>query len=109
MAGKKYVVGHLYDEIGPWSELEYLTIAKECHEAGARFCLSSVPSNLVLPESLDAAPGLTAEGQSVEVLYADKKPRVCLLDPSATKELSPEDSEAFDIFLFGGILGSFLS
>ncbi|EPE34493.1 hypothetical protein GLAREA_10187 [Glarea lozoyensis ATCC 20868] len=105
MAGKTYVVEHLDDELGPWSELEYLTIAKECHEAGARFCLSSVPSNLVLPETLKAAPGLTAEGESVEVLYADKKSRVCLLDPSASKELSPEDSDAFEIFLFGGILG----
>lgn len=31
--------------------------------------------------------------------------RVCLLDPKAEKELSPEDGEAFDIFLYGGILG----
>ena len=37
-------------------------------------------------------------------MYPDKS-RVCLLDPSATKELSPEDGETFDVFLFGGILG----
>lgn len=107
MAGKTYIVEHLDDELGPWSELEYLTIAKESNDAGARFCLSSVPSNLVLPESLKVAPGLTAEGKSVEVLYAEQKSRVCLLDPAATKELSPEDGDTFDIFLFGGILGNF--
>jgi ribosome biogenesis SPOUT family RNA methylase Rps3 len=108
MAGKTYVVEHLDDELGPWSALEYLTIAKESHDSGARFCLSSVPSSLVLPESLKTAPGFAAEGQSVETLYAEKKSRVCLLDPAATKELSPEDSDAFDIFLFGGILGSWV-
>lgn len=107
MAGKTYVVEHLDDELGPWSELEYLTIAKESHEAGAKFCLSSVPSSLVLPDALKAAPGLTVDGKSVEEIYAEQKARVCLLDPSATKELSPEDGDHFDIFLFGGILGEF--
>jgi ribosome biogenesis SPOUT family RNA methylase Rps3 len=108
MAAKIYIVEHLDDELGDWSALEYLTIAKESHDAGARFCLSSVPSNLVLPESLKTAPGFAAEGQSVETLYAEKKSRVCLLDPAAAKELSPEDGDAFDIFLFGGILGLWL-
>lgn len=105
MAGKTYIVEHLDDELGPWSELEYLTIAKESHEAASRFCLSSVPPSLNLPDALRAAPGFTADGQSVETLYAENKTRVCLLDPSASKELSPEDGETFDVFLFGGILG----
>jgi len=30
---------------------------------------------------------------------------VCLLDPKAKRELSPEDSKRFTNFLFGGILG----
>jgi len=105
MAGKTYIVEHLDDELGPWSELEYVTIAKESYEAGAKFCLSSVPSSLVLPEALKAVPGFTVDGRSVEALYADDKSRVCLLDPSATKELSPQDGDIFDVFLFGGILG----
>jgi ribosome biogenesis SPOUT family RNA methylase Rps3 len=102
---KTYVVEHLDDELGPWSELEYLTIAKESHEAGSKFCLSSLPEKLALPEKLIAVPGFVAENRSVEVLFADTKNRVCLLDPSATKELSPADGELFDVFLFGGILG----
>ncbi|KUJ15673.1 DUF431-domain-containing protein [Mollisia scopiformis] len=105
MASKTYIVEHLDDELGPWSELEYVTIAKESHEAGAKFCLSSIPSTLVLPEALKVVPGFTADGRSVETLYAEDKSRVCLLDPSATRELSPQDSEIFDVFLFGGILG----
>lgn len=102
---KTYIVEHLDEELGPWSELEYVTIAKECNAAGAIFCLSSIPSALELPSALKAVAGFTAETQSVEVLYASDKSRVCLLDPSATKELAPVDSESFDVFLFGGILG----
>jgi ribosome biogenesis SPOUT family RNA methylase Rps3 len=105
MAGKTYIVEHLDEELGPWSELEYLTIAKESDQAGAKFCLSSIPPSLALPEALHAVPGFTADPRSVESLYEEDKARVCLLDPSATKELSPEDGEIFDVYLFGGILG----
>ena len=109
MAGKTYIVEHLDDELGPWSELEYVTIAKESHQAGSKFCLSSVPSTLELPVALRAVPGFTADSHSVETLYADDKSRVCLLDPAASKELSPEDGDTFDVFLFGGILGMYPS
>jgi ribosome biogenesis SPOUT family RNA methylase Rps3 len=34
------------------------------------------------------------------------KEKVCLLDPAAKEELSPKDAEKFDVFLFGGILGT---
>ncbi|CZS90349.1 probable DUF431 domain protein [Rhynchosporium agropyri] len=105
MTSKTYIVEHLDDELGPWSQLEYITIAKESHQAGAKFCLSSVPPTLALPEDLKAVPGFTADSNSVETIYANDKSRVCLLDPSASKELSPEDGKAFDVFLFGGILG----
>lgn len=81
-----------------------MTIAKESHENGASFFLTSVPASLELPERLKALPGFVAKPQSVEELYPEKS-RVCLLDPSATKELSPEDGDTFDVFLFGGILG----
>jgi ribosome biogenesis SPOUT family RNA methylase Rps3 len=109
MSWKKYIVEHLDEELGPWSELEYVTIAKESHQSGSEFCLSSVPPTLALPEALKAVPGFTADGRSVEAIYAEDKTRVCLLDPSATKELSPEDGDIFDVFLFGGILGECLT
>ncbi|RFU28698.1 hypothetical protein B7463_g7660, partial [Scytalidium lignicola] len=105
MAGKAYLVEHLDEELGPWSELEYKTIAKESRDSGATFCLSSVPAALKLPEALSSVPGFTADARSVESLYAEDKSRVCLLDPSAKQELSPEDGDIFDVFLFGGILG----
>ena len=37
--GKTYIVEHLDDELGPWSKLEYMTIAKESHENGAKVYL----------------------------------------------------------------------
>lgn len=104
MASKTYIVEHLDDELEAWSQLEYMTIAKESHENGAQFFLTSIPPNLDLPEKLKSLPGFSAKPESVEDLYPEKS-RVCLLDPSATKELSPEDGDVFDVFLFGGILG----
>jgi len=103
--GKTFVVEHLDPELEEWSSLEYLSIATECHATGAQFLLSSVPESLKLPANLQNAKGLSVERRSVEEIYAAQKDRVCLLDPAAEKDLSPEDGDAFDIFLFGGILG----
>ncbi|PKX94474.1 SAM-dependent methyltransferase [Aspergillus novofumigatus IBT 16806] len=100
-----FVVEHLDPELGPWSALEYGCIARESHAAGARFLLSSVPTSLQLPNDLAATQGLEVEHRSVEEIFADHKSKVCLLDPAAQVELSPEDGDIFDVFLFGGILG----
>lgn len=105
-AGRKiYVVEHLDPELGPWSALEYAAIAQESCDAGALFCLSSVPEALKLPPELQDIEGLEVDRRGVEVVFAGRKERVCLLDPAAAKELRLEDGETFDVFLFGGILG----
>lgn len=101
-----FVVEHLDPELGPWSALEYACIARESHATGARFMLSSVPPSLQLPADLAATQGLEVDQQSVEEIFADRKSKVCLLDPAAKDELSPADGEQFDVFLFGGILGA---
>ena len=102
---KTYVVEHLDPELGPWSTLEYRTIAEESASEGATFCLSSVPKDLNLPLELRTLQGLVIEHRSVEEVYETSKDRVCLLDPAANKELSVKDTMLFDVFLFGGILG----
>jgi hypothetical protein len=112
MTRPTFVVEHLDPELGPWSTLEYACIARESHDRGARFLLSSVPAELQMPADLAATKGLEVEQRSVEEIFADRKDKVCLLDPSAQTELSPEDGDNFEVFLFGGILGmefSFLS
>lgn len=104
--GKTFIVEHLDPELGPWSELEYLAIADETKQTNGNFILSSLPDGFQVPEGLKANAAFTAEKRGVEELYADNKARVCLLDPAAAKDLSPEDGETFDAFLFGGILGA---
>jgi ribosome biogenesis SPOUT family RNA methylase Rps3 len=106
MTGKTYIVEHLDPELGPWSTLEYHAIATETAQAGSKFCLSSVPKSLELPQKLMNTPSLSIEHRSVEEIYRDQKDRICLLDPAAKLELSPDDAAHFDVFLFGGILGT---
>lgn len=103
-----FVVEHLDPELGPWSTLEYACIAEECSAQAARFMLTSVPESLKLPQNLEVLchNSLQIERRSVEEVFADRKDRACLLDPGASEELSPADGEQFDIFLFGGILGT---
>lgn len=100
-----FVVEHLDPELGPWSALEYKTIARESLNAGCTFILSSIPQSLLSSEELKAIPHAQISTRGVESIFADKKSRVCLLDPAAEQELSPDDAEVFDVYLFGGILG----
>ena len=107
---KTYIVEHLDPELGPWSELEYACVARECAGAGSRFVLSSLPPGFRVPASLAAMEGgghFAAERRGVEDMYprAEQRRRVCLLDPQADRDLAPEDRDVFDVFLFGGILG----
>ena len=98
-------VEHLDPELGEWSTLEYATIARESNEAGIGFLLTGVDSSLELPSQLKSTPGFQFESQSTEKIYSSTVDKVCLLDPGADKELSPEDGSVFEVFLFGGILG----
>lgn len=101
---KTYVVEHLDPELEEWQVLEYTTIANECVEANASFKLTGVPQSLLetLPKHLAAL----ATSSTVEQIYgAEGKNRICLLDPKGASDLAPKDSDDFDVFLFGGILG----
>lgn len=100
-----FVVEHLDPELGPWSALEYKTIAQESHHAGCSFILSCVPESLISSEKLKELQYAEIESAGVEQLFANKKSKVCLLDPAAKQELTPNDGGLFDVFLFGGILG----
>ena len=102
---KTYVVDHLDLELGPWSALEYQAIAAETSKIGSNFRLTSVHDQLTLPRELLNTAGFTVDNRSVEEVYGPQKNRVCLLDPAAGLELSPDDAKQFDVFLFGGILG----
>jgi len=105
---KKYciIVEHLDPELEDWQILEYRCIAEESQSQSWDFLLSGLESATQVQKLLDL-PSTNLTEQSVEALYStqDQRKRVCLLDPKAAQDLSPEDGEEFDIFLFGGILG----
>src|SRR5690348_5281334 len=92
-----FVVEHLDPELGPWSALEYKTIAHESRGAGCDFILSSVPTSLLQSHELQQL-GANARSDAVEVYFADSKDKICLLDPAASQELEPADGQTFDVF-----------
>lgn len=100
------IVEHLDPELEAWQALEYRTIAAECQASSTAFLLSGLASAAQTQQQLDL-PSSNLTETSVEARYStpEQKARVCLLDPKAEKDLAPEDGEAFDVFLFGGILG----
>lgn len=103
---KTYVVEHLDPELEAWSALEYQTIARECLEDEANFLLTSVSPDLNIENHFHNIENTKIARSGIEDLYGqDGQGCICLLDPRAERELSPQDSEQFDVFLFGGILG----
>lgn len=100
-----YVVEHLDSELEAWSALEYRTAAAECSENNDEFILSSVPTSPEFQAALKQDSTIQIEHRCVESLYETQKSSVCLLDPAASLDLTPEDGKKFRVFLFGGILG----
>ena len=99
------IVEHLDPELEDWQALEYACISAECHASNTQFLLSGLHSTLSLHKHLDI-PAANRTNGSVEDMYSpNERQRVCLLDPKAERDLSPEDGEVFEAFLFGGILG----
>jgi ribosome biogenesis SPOUT family RNA methylase Rps3 len=107
-----FIVEHLDPELEDWQGLEYNCIHKECDAAGSKFLLSGLTATFEdAAKDILKVPASSKTSQSVENLYPtqEQRQRVCLLDPRGEKDLSPEDGEQFDAFLFGGILGTFLA
>jgi ribosome biogenesis SPOUT family RNA methylase Rps3 len=101
-----FIVEHLDPELEDWQVLEYRCIAEECHSSQSKFLLSGLPSSTRAAEQLKLPSSCLTE-QGVEGLYSSPsdRSRVCLLDPKASQDLSPQDGDIFQVYLFGGILG----
>ena len=85
--------------IGPSSQLHFTSLSS-----------SSIPPLESYLKDTTPSTSSKAHLHTIPILELVEKlgttpARVCLLDPRAPKELSPEDGETFDIFLYGGILG----
>lgn len=101
-----YIVEHLDPELEDWQALEYNAISEESQNSGNKFLLSGLTPEFDKFEKL-VIPKAERTERTVESIYPSQEARqkVCLLDPKAEKDLSPEDGPLFDAFLFGGILG----
>jgi ribosome biogenesis SPOUT family RNA methylase Rps3 len=106
-----FIVEHLDPELEDWQGLEYNCIYTECDAVGSEFLLSGLTATFEdAAKDILKVPATSKTSQSVENLYPtqEQRQRVCLLDPKGEKDLSPEDGEQFDAFLFGGILGKMI-
>ncbi|WRT65113.1 uncharacterized protein IL334_002055 [Kwoniella shivajii] len=131
--GYKYVIEHMEEDdevtkaLPDWVKLEYSHMLKLVGPSSTvhftSLSSSSIPplnAHLSAPNPVSSptSPTIHLESTSkghpttlpiLELLPTLNPPinkdRVCLLDPRAEKVLSPEDSDLFDVFLYGGILG----
>ena len=82
----KYIIEHM-DRMG---DTKYTQIIKE----------KDIPKRL-----LELGLQWTTK-ECVDIDGGIDKSKVCLLDPAAETDLTPQDKSKFDYFVFGGILGS---
>lgn len=101
-----FIVEHLDSELEHWQALEYNTISSESAAANSHFLLSGLTPEFERFQNL-TIPKTDRTERTVESIYptSEQRQKVCLLDPRAEKDLSPEDAHKFEAFLFGGILG----
>ncbi|CAG8635979.1 64_t:CDS:2, partial [Paraglomus brasilianum] len=99
----KYIIEHMETDLHEWCILEYSHIAT-----------SVFPPNIIITrlkdaeitvlKKLQALDGAQLRRETVDEMGINKS-KICLLHPNAEQQLKPEDGQAFDYFLFGGILG----
>ncbi|KAG2225052.1 hypothetical protein INT45_003252 [Circinella minor] len=98
----KFVVDHMEDGMHEWCVLEYKHMISVVGKENMHFSSLSDACLASMPEELKEA---YCHKENVLNLPGVDPKDVCLLDPSATEPLKPEDGDTFKYFLFGGILG----
>src|SRR3989344_4796145 len=91
----KFIIEHLEPEVYPWCVLEYAHISKRVGKTNLIF--TNVTKGAIKLKNLGEI-----KKESVKNIILK---RACVLDPSASKTLTPEIAKQFDYFIFGGILG----
>lgn len=91
----KFIIEHLENEIYDWCFIEYEHISNIVGK-----------DNLIFTKTKSLKLKSLGRVEPKSVVDLNLK-RACLLDPKASKTLSPNDVNDFDYFIFGGILGDF--
>lgn len=94
----QFIVEHLDPEVYPWSLLEYTHLSSIVGKEHVSF--TNVKKDKDKLNSLGKVTEQSVRDQALD------QTTVCILDPLAEQELSPEDAEQFTMFLFGGVLGN---
>ncbi|KAK7052999.1 hypothetical protein VNI00_004320 [Paramarasmius palmivorus] len=121
LRGFTYVIEHMEDDddisktVPPWVNLEYAHM-RTLAGSGSKVYFTNLSKSSA--QNLETKFGSTKEDEAEAKCYTTSVldlikqelggslEKVCLLDPKAEKELSPEDGDGrFEWFLFGGILG----
>lgn len=90
-----------------WVILEYSQIIRDVGREN--LILTSLPESTTeadIPQQLKDLGLIWTTDECVTIDGGLKKDSVCLLDPAAEEDLFPQDSQKFEYFVFGGILGS---
>src|SRR4051794_2039914 len=91
------------DNLHEWCLLEYCHITTFIHPHNVYFTNLSKTAEIsfknleILKETNFLAENITNMNISMD--------KICLLDPASNQVLEPTDGDAFEYFLFGGILG----
>ena len=93
-----YIIEHLEPELFKWCLIEYKNISEIVGKSNLWF------TNIREKDKSKLSKHGKVFEKSVKELGLDQK-SVCILDPEAEKELSTEESNKFDYYIFGGILG----
>lgn len=93
-----YVVEHLEKELFPWCIIEYRHITKIVGKKNVLF------TNLRYKKDCDKIRGFARAVPGSYTTLGLKG--VCVLDQTATDELTPDDKESFSAIVIGGILGT---
>ncbi|KAG7191886.1 SPOUT methyltransferase [Scheffersomyces spartinae] len=103
----KYVIEHMEEGFSEWVTLEYAQIIRDVGKEN--LILTSLPDDTTEESIPSRLRQLGLQWTTEECIQIDgglDATRVCLLDPAAETDLTPEDHQKFDYFVFGGILGS---
>lgn len=91
-----YIIEHLEPKLWNWCLIEYKHISRLVGKQN--LWISNLKKG-----STERQKYAKIIKKSVTELHLSK---VCVLDPDATKTLTPADAKQFDYFIFGGILGN---
>src|SRR3989344_4025468 len=93
----KYIIEHFEEELFEWCLIEYSHISEIAGKENLIFTHVRNPKDRKILQKL----GKVFSESSAELSFKG----LCLLDSDAKQSLKAEDSEKFEHFLFGGILG----